>query len=172
MVKNFVSLQKLSIYNDNIKSYISQQLNNFIDTIYPVGAIYLSTSPTPPESLFGGTWEQIKDTFLLSAGDTYTAGNTGGEATHQHEYRLGLKTYHGAVVGTDEDMLQSWDYAAGNYKEAERDGNASNPRINTGISASYRFLDSTCYQQKVVGSTKTSTNMPPYLTVYMWKRTA
>lgn len=32
--------------------------------------------------MFGGTWEQIKDTFILAAGDTYKAGTTGGEATH------------------------------------------------------------------------------------------
>ena len=29
-----------------------------------------------------GTWEQIEDKFLLSAGTSYTAGNIGGEATH------------------------------------------------------------------------------------------
>ena len=30
------------------------------DDIYPVGAIYMSVSPTSPASLFGGTWERIK----------------------------------------------------------------------------------------------------------------
>ena len=51
-------------------------------TWYPVGAIYISTDATSPAGLFGGTWEQIKDTFFLAAGDTYAAGSTGGEATH------------------------------------------------------------------------------------------
>lgn len=55
---------------------------NIIDAIYPVGSIYMSVNSTSPATLFGGTWTQIKDTFLLSAGDTYTAGDTGGEATH------------------------------------------------------------------------------------------
>ena len=49
---------------------------------YPVGAIYISTISTSPASLFGGTWEQLKDRFLLGAGDTYAAGATGGEAAH------------------------------------------------------------------------------------------
>lgn len=53
-----------------------------LEAVYPVGAIYLSTNSTSPSTLFGGTWVQLKDTFLLSAGDTYTAGDTGGEATH------------------------------------------------------------------------------------------
>ena len=49
---------------------------------YPVGAIYISTVSTSPASLFGGTWEQLNDRFLLGAGDTYSAGSTGGEAEH------------------------------------------------------------------------------------------
>lgn len=47
-------------------------------SIYPVGSIYLSVNATSPAELFGGTWEQIKDTFLLASGDTYEAGSTGG----------------------------------------------------------------------------------------------
>ena len=54
---------------------------SIFELIYPVGSIYMSVNSTSPASLFGGTWEQIKDTFLLSAGDTYTAGATGGSAT-------------------------------------------------------------------------------------------
>lgn len=51
--------------------------------IYPVGAIYTSTVATSPASLFGGTWEQLKDRFLLGAGGSYSAGGMGGEATHK-----------------------------------------------------------------------------------------
>ena len=36
-----------------------------------------------PSELFGGTWERIKDKFLLSAGEAYEAGAMGGEATHE-----------------------------------------------------------------------------------------
>ena len=55
---------------------------NIFNTVYPVGSIYMSTNNTNPGSIFGGTWEQIKDKFLLSAGDTYANGSTGGEASH------------------------------------------------------------------------------------------
>lgn len=41
----------------------------------------MSVNSTDPAVLFGGTWEQLKDKFLLSAGDSYTAGDTGGAAT-------------------------------------------------------------------------------------------
>ena len=55
---------------------------DILAAVYPVGSIYMSTNNTSPATLFGGTWEQLKDRFLLGAGDTYTAGNTGGAATH------------------------------------------------------------------------------------------
>lgn len=52
--------------------------------IYPVGSLYWSSKSTNPASLFGGTWVQIKDRFILACGDTYTSsGATGGSATVQ-----------------------------------------------------------------------------------------
>lgn len=53
-----------------------------VDLIYPVGSIYMSVASASPATLFGGTWEQLKDRFLLGAGDSYTAGDTGGSASH------------------------------------------------------------------------------------------
>ena len=50
--------------------------------MYPVGSIYLSINSINPGILFGGTWEQIKDSFLLAAGDIHEAGEIGGEETH------------------------------------------------------------------------------------------
>ena len=51
--------------------------------IYPVGSIYMSVNNVNPSTLFGGTWQQIKDKFLLACGDTYANASTGGEATHE-----------------------------------------------------------------------------------------
>ena len=41
----------------------------------------MSVNSTNPKDLFGGTWEQLKDRFLLGAGSSYSAGSTGGEAS-------------------------------------------------------------------------------------------
>ena len=50
--------------------------------IYPVGSLYWSSKSTDPSSLFGGTWVQIKDRFILACGDTYTSVDaTGGESS-------------------------------------------------------------------------------------------
>ena len=71
------------------KDYIQNSLgesfsiNWLLESVYPVGSIYLSINGVNPANLFGfGTWEQIKDRFLLAAGDTYQAGSIGGEAEH------------------------------------------------------------------------------------------
>ena len=65
--------------NDN--NFVSQ--SSLLDLIYPVGSYYWSSNSTNPGTIFGGTWEQIKDKFVLAVGDTYTTVDvTGGEATH------------------------------------------------------------------------------------------
>lgn len=124
------------------------------DLIYPIGAIYLSVSATNPATLFGGKWEQIKDKFLLAAGDTYSNGSTGGEAnhiltieempSHKHQIKTNNDDWNnsagGGNYGTTHDGANSW-YNTNWYTE------------NSGGNAAHN-------------------NMPPYLTVYMWKRVA
>lgn len=74
-----------------ISNHTGQEIDNAIvkvsellDLFYPVGSIYTSTKNTNPAATLGGTWTQIKDRFLLCAGDSYSAGTTGGSATHTH----------------------------------------------------------------------------------------
>ena len=92
------------------------------DLIYPIGAIYLSVSATNPATLFGGKWEQIKDRFLLAAGDTYAIGTTGGEATHKltieempsHKHQIKTNnddwnnSPNGGNYGTTHDGANTW----------------------------------------------------------------
>ena len=52
-----------------------------LNLVYPIGSIYWSSNNTNPATLFGGTWTQIKDRFILAAGDYYSNGATGGGAT-------------------------------------------------------------------------------------------
>jgi len=121
------------------------------DYVYPVGSIYMSVNSTSPASLFGGTWQQLKDRFLLGAGDTYTAGDTGGEATHtltasempQHNHEL--YTRYGVSTG-------SYDW--------------SSPWISSG------GTETNAAHTKNAGGGDAHNNMPPYLVVYMWVRTA
>ena len=120
-------------------------------TVYPVGSIYMSASATSPASLFGGTWEQLKDRFLLGAGDDYSAGNTGGEETHKLTVDEMPSHTHttGSVVGND-----------GNMYGVKRDYTN-----DSGTGAMYQALN-----MSNAGGDAAHNNMPPYLVVYMWKR--
>ena len=83
-------------------------------SMHPIGSYYLSDESTSPASLFGGTWEQIKDRFLVGAGNSYSVGATGGEATHtlttsempSHSHERGTMEIEGSItyrkhLGTD-----------------------------------------------------------------------
>lgn len=119
---------------------------------YPVGSIYLSTSSTKPGSLFGGTWEQIKDVFLLSAGDTYSAGLTGGEATHTLTVEEMPAHAHDL-----RDLGINW--SSGPFQYLAQFTNEGSPKGRA----------MTTYD---TGGGKSHNNMPPYQVVYMWKRIA
>lgn len=63
---------------------LKPKIDSVLSKAYPVGAIYCSTVDTNPHDLFGfGTWEYIEQgRVLLSQGDKYSAGSTGGAETH------------------------------------------------------------------------------------------
>jgi hypothetical protein len=120
-----------------------------VNLIYPVGSIYMSVNNVSPQTFFGGTWERIKDRFLLAAGDTYAAGGTGGAATHTLTVKEIPSHYH--VVGTEGGSIsKTTPYIAGATGGAGARGESTTD--NTGGGEAHN-------------------NMPPYLTVYMWKRT-
>ena len=121
---------------------------DLLDFIYPVGSIYISVSSTNPAAIMGGTWEQLQDRFLLGAGETYTAGNTGGEASH--------------TLTTDEIPSHSHVYS--------RRTGMSIHSLQTG--SGFVISDEQNDNTSAVGGGQAHNNMPPYLVVYMWKRTA
>lgn len=123
-----------------------------LDYLHPVGSIYQSTDSTSPADLFGGTWVQVKDVFLLAAGDAHAAGSTGGEETHtltkaeipDHNHTF---KYTGQSVTEGVNAIRLYQ-AASNQYNAYSGGQSSD-----------------CGDQA-------HNNMPPYLAVYTWRRTA
>ena len=133
-------------------------VKKMLQKVYPVGSIYMSVNSTSPATLFGGTWEQIQDKFLLAAGTTYSAGGTGGEATHKltvdeipsHNHysylrNNGVPFVDGSGTGSTFNQYQ--------FQAKDKASLPAMVTSNTGGSGSHN-------------------NMPPYLTVYVWKRTA
>lgn len=62
-------LAKASTLASYFVSYL-ESVTSWRLKIYPIGAIYMSMNSTDPGELFGGTWEQIKDVFLVAEGDS------------------------------------------------------------------------------------------------------
>lgn len=146
---------------------MSQVLN-----AYPVGSIYMSVNSTNPGELFGGTWEQIQGRFLLGQGSGYSAGATGGEANHtlstseipahNHYQRKPVAGYSG--WGNDTLKVSEWGYVF-NWN--------GTTFTNTGYTdySSHTTVGGNGYTNNTGGGSAHN-NMPPYLVVYIWKRTA
>lgn len=126
--------------------------NYILDNVYPVGSIYMSVNSTNPKNLFGGTWEQIQGKFLLGMDSSYPAGSTGGEATHK--LTQGEMPKHNHIIyapnagGPDEG-------AALGFPE---------------VGSSNTWWAVACMTEQT-GDNEAHNNMPPYLSVYIWKRT-
>lgn len=133
-----------------IKSLQEQPISNqaIVDLIYPIGSIYMSVNNVNPNVLYGGEWEAIKDTFLLSAGDTFSAGDTGGEIEHALTVDEMPAHQHYGVRRSNNSLSGS-----GSTGESTGSGDAS-------------------YYTDSAGGGLSHNNMPPYLVVYVWKRTA
>lgn len=158
--------------NEAVNCVLAQK-STILETAYPVGAIYMSTVSTSPKTLFGfGTWEQIQDKFLLASGSSYAAGSVGGSATHSHKYKTGARIYYGMVAGADADAHMAYDYVQGKWIPAVKDdGQSSLPvKANAAVQASTKEVSP--YFMASEAQTETKNNMPPYLAVYVWKRTA
>ena len=93
-------------------------MNDIINLVYPVGSIYLSTSEVSPGTLFGGTWERLRDRMLIGAGDTYKAAATGGSSkisytpsgTVSNTLLTAAQSGHAALSGTFTSGGQSRDH--------------------------------------------------------------
>lgn len=190
-------------------------VQDLVSILYPVGSIYMSTNATNPKDLFGiGEWEQIKDTFLMSAGATYGAGTTGGAASHTHsfahthgvpgvahthstgnhtlttaeipshnhnfQYSSNSRQYSGTVNGENNNqnfadlgdeghsIMAHWCHN-GWERSALVSSTGGSGAHNHGDTGSTTPTATTTNSQSTSTSGSTS-NLPPYLAVFTWKR--
>lgn len=125
-----------------------------LDMFYPVHSIYISHSHEDPNELFGGTWERIVDRFLWGVDEEAKIGTTGGERTHtltaaeMPEHQHTLLNYNENGYTTDE-----WTKSSATIG-ASKKGFIEN--LNT----------------SKAGGGQSHNNMPPYVQVSIWHRTA
>lgn len=146
--------------------------------IYPVGSIYISTVSTNPSELFGfGTWEAMPAGRVLLAqgksgwGTTYNAGETGGEATHQLTVGELPAHTHSASTNTTGEHTHTY-----TFKRMSGSDSSPSRYASSGDPAIYQSSSSGSHSHSVtvnsIGSNQPHNNIQPYISVYMWKRSA
>lgn len=122
------------------------------DALLPVG-IYITLSvDTDPATLWGGTWERLEEgRTLIAAGSTYTAGSTGGEATH-------------TLINSE---MPSHNHAIWYPNESAGNNSAQIGYPSVASKSTYYAVGSNTGD---VGGGEAHNNMPPYLAVYIWHR--
>jgi len=167
-----------------------------LSTIYPIGSIYTSTVSTSPATLFGfGTWVNFgAGRVLISQDGTYPAGSTGGAATvsasgsisgtvggtslteaqmpkHFHQmigptfvtpYPQNDQGSYGTFFGGTPDdggtQYGTWSVGGGASSGGQSTGTANGNSHDHSFSGSF--------------SGSATSVVQPYISVYMWNRTA
>ena len=140
-----------------------------MQTLHPVGSIYTAIISTNPGTLFGfGTWTAFGAGRMLISLDSSnvlfdTAEETGGAAnailvSHTHTFTgTALGTHQHTVGGAGNGL------ADGSNSAAWYDGSSNTSAVSAGTPAGTNSTE---------GASATNANYPPFIAVYMWKRTA
>lgn len=149
----------------------------FLDMIYPIGSVYISIVNTNPANYFGGTW------VAFGTGRTLVGVDTSQTEFNTVEKTSGAKSNSYTPAGTVQGHKLT---IAEMPKHSHTDG--TDP--DNGIKASSGQSSAVVYWNKDIGRstsevggdgahshgwTGTAANistLQPYITVYMWKRTA
>lgn len=154
ILKNGVMINRTSYIYDS-----TDNMKSLLDFFHPIGDIVYNVSADfDPNTLWGGTWEKITDKFLVGAGNSYTLGSTGGEATHTltvdemptHKHTVGVEYGTGSNLTSSPDT--EWSSSSGGYAQWGNYERTNYPRIKT------------------AGGSKAHNNLPPYKAVYIWQR--
>lgn len=140
--------------------------------VYPVGSIYMSVLATNPSTIFGGTWVALPDRFLVGVGTTFGAGSAAGAMSHVHSTTDHVHTLNAGFAMFN--MYTGYNYmrriATPQYYDTHKTSGTYSTS-NTTNSFGIQLGGSTDGADRAL-STSDVSHLPPYLAVYMWKRTA
>ena len=147
--------EKVPVYSQNDIGQLVQQI---MLSVYPVGAIYMSVSATDPAELFGGTWTRwgagrVPVSVNASDANFSTVEKTGGAASV---------------------ALTAGQLPAHNHSYTYSTGNTTMPVTPpaSGSDITIKTLKAATGTTGNRGSGEAHNNLQPYITCYMWKRTA
>lgn len=148
--------------------------------IFPIGSIYISVNTDNPANIFGGTWERIQDKFLVCSGSTYTNGSSGGSSSHIHSISGHVLTANQMPSHThaltrqqwynNDNVVSAYTYSIYSWKDGEGTGGNTS---SSWSSPSARDIGWTGNgNSHTHGNTGSTSTLPPYLAIVVWKRTA
>lgn len=141
--------------------------------LHPVGSIYTATVSTNPGTLFGfGTWTAFGAGRVMigagtGGGGTYTAGATGGSKdaiTVSH-------THTATSTVTDPGHFHSYEQPSNTFIQGAIGGTGLTNKFS-GSTGSKTTGITVATTNSTEGASGTDANLPPYVVVYMWQRTA
>lgn len=153
-------------------NYLMKQVNNaqkaakaiaatLLNYVYPVGSLYMSTDPTSPASLFGGSWESIaSERVLMGASGSHAAGTT---------VDAGLPNITGQATFINSDGADNDNYPDLGAFYFSVNNNKYTTTLTSGIGKRDLRFDASRVSS-IYG--KSATVQPPAYYVYMWRRTA
>lgn len=132
---------------------------------FPVGAVYISFDSTAPASIFGGIWEAIENGRFLRA-NSKASGTTGGTERHIHEMWM-------ATANMNVDNVGNLNYKTGySYNKDHMFMNYTYDKSVNLSTAASDVQGEDFVGVQVTGITNDANSVPPYVTVYMWRRVA
>lgn len=175
---------------------------NMLLLAYPVGAIYISYKADSPATLFGGTWEQLKNHFLFAtnatSGDKGGSGNGTGTSSgsttltsaqsgvpahshglnnHTHSFSANFYIRHGSSSGT-ESVAAGTNTTITNQAYSSSWGNGfavasySHKPDRVNISGTSGGNTGSTANNTAANASSGHTHTIPYIEVYVWRRTA
>ena len=157
----------------NRKTALSRLKTYVLESVYPVGSIFISTSSTSPATSLGfGSWSRFGEGRILvsqssSDSDFDTAEETGGAKTHTISESQ-LPSHQHFIMNTGNGFgnnLENNVNFAGTTNS--RGGLGNNDYIMQAINST-----ANAGKTSAVGSGSAVTHMNPYIVTYMWKRTS
>ena len=145
-------------FNDDKSKAFIPTVQELMSVIYPVGSIYMSVSSTNPSALFGGTW------VAWGSGRVPVGVNTS-----ETEFNAVEKTGGGKAVTLTANQIPSHNHT---YDKTNTTGALVSAGSSAGIEvirADKKYISTASGNKGGGGS---HNNLQPYITCYMWKRTA
>lgn len=166
----------------DMNSALAEVYRMALDAAHPVGSIYMSTTlatAADVEAALGGTWVAWgagRVPVGVDTGDTSfdTVEETGGSKKHTHTIDARLRMWFG-VAGME--TAKAFDIIdengnGGTMTQGTDQLSRTNVSRNNGAQAGTTTIAHDGFGQKVVGKTYSDSSLQPYITCYMYKRTA